>query len=294
MHLILALFAVAAVPNDKCVPELVSGAPGEGQSMFHGLSPDGREIAVGWESGSGTSVRRGAFILDLRSKKRTSLPHLNNAPSFSPDGRYLVAANYSDDPKMQTEIVELDRKTGTARTYASDPAAEWLPSYSHDGKRILFNSMRTGASNLYQVERRTGRIERLTSGETYEAHGQFFDRDRQILFNRNVRNDDYDVAIHDIRSGKSRSIGATTLEEAYPAISRDERWIAFSAVAEAGEKPNLYIMGPDGGGRRRLTAGADQDAYATWSADGRYIYFVRFHPEGGRVYRLRMRDGGCG
>ena len=139
MHLVLALLAVAAAPGETCVPELVSGKPGEGQSMFHGLSPDGRELAVGWESGSGDSVRRGAFILDLRTKKRTDLPHLNNAPSFSPDGRYLVAANYSNDPDLQTEVVELDRRTGTARTYASNPAPEWLASYSSDGKWILFN-----------------------------------------------------------------------------------------------------------------------------------------------------------
>jgi len=295
MHLLLALLATAATPSlaQKCVPELVSGAIGEGQSMFHGLSPDGREIAIGWESGTGDTVRRGAFILDLRTGKRTDLPHLNNAPSFSPDGHYLVAANYSGDPNLQTEVVELDRRTGTTRTYASDPATEWLASYSHDGKWILFNSMRTGASDLYRIERSTGQLQRLTSGETYEAQGQFFDRDRKIVFHRNVQGDDYDVAIHDLRSGKAHSVGATPLEEAYPAISRDGRWMAFSAVAAAGEKPNLYVMKPDGSGRTRLTESVDQDAYATWSPDGRHIYFVRFHPEGGRVYRLGMRNGRC-
>jgi TolB protein len=293
MHLVLALLAITTAPDQTCVPELISGAPGEGQSMFHGLSPDGRELAVGWESGSGDNIRRGAFILDLQTRKRTDLPHLNNAPSFSPDGRYLVAANYSGDPKLQTEVVELDRRTGTAKTHSSDPATEWLASYSGDGKWILFNSMRTGASDLYRVERSTGKLERLTNGPTYEAQGQFFDRDRKILFHRNVQGDDYDVAIHDRHSGKSHAIGATPLEEAYPAISRDGRWIAYSAVAAAGEKPNLYVMKPDGSGRTRLTQGADQDAYATWSPDGRHIYFVRFHPEGGRVYRLRMRNGRC-
>lgn len=293
MHLILALLALGAAPDAACTPEIVSGSPGEGQSMFHGLSPDGRELAVGWESGSGESVRRGAFILDLRTGKRSELPHLNNAPSFSPDGRYLVAANYSGDPALQTEVVELDRRTGTARTYASDPATEWLPSYSRDGKWVLFNSMRTGASDLYRVERATGQLERLTSGPTYEAQGQFFDKGRKILFHRNVQGDDYDVAILDLASGKSHSIGATALEEAYPAISRDGRWVAYSAIAAPGEKPNLYVMKPDGSGRTRLTQGADQDAYATWSPDGRYIYFVRFHPEGGRVYRLGMRNGRC-
>jgi len=136
-------------------------------------------------------------------------------------------------------------------------------------------------------------LERLTDGATYEAQGQFFDHDRKIIFHRNVEGDDYDVAILDRISGKSQALGPTPLEEAYPAISRDGRWVAYSAVSTAGEKPNLYVMKADGSGRTRLTRGADQDAYSTWSPDGRFIYFVRFHSGGGRVYRMAMRNGRC-
>jgi len=288
---LLAATAAQGPVDSRCEPELVSGKAGEGQTMFHGLSPDGRELAVGWESGSGESIRRGAFILDLRSGRRTDLPLLNNAPSFSPDGRYLVSASYRDEQGLQTEVIELDRKSGKARSYASNKATEWLASYSRNGRWILFNSMRTGGSDLYRVERATGKIEQLSSAPTYEAQAQYFDRDRQILFHRNVKDDDYDVAILDTRTGQSRSVGATPLEEAYPAMSRDGRWIAYSAVAAAGEPPNLHVMKPDGSGRVRLTKGTVQDAYATWSPDGRFIYFVRFHEEGGRIYRLRVKDG---
>lgn len=268
-------------------------AAGEGANMFHGLSPNGRELAVGWERGEGDAVQRGVFILDLKSGKRKPVPQLNNAPSFSPDGRYLVAAHYSDDPNLRTEVVELDRRTGKTKTYASDPATEWLASYSGDGKWILFNSMRTGNSDLYRVERATGKVERLSGEANYEAQGQYFDGDRQIVFHRNVRGDDYDVAILDAKSGQSRAVGSTPLEEAYPAISRDGRWIAFSAVPEAGQEPNLYVMKADGSGKTRLTSGPDKDAYATWSRDGRQLYFVRFAKDGGRIYRLKMKNGAC-
>ena len=64
-------------------------------------------------------------------------------------------------------------------------------------------------------------------------------------------------------------------------------------MAAAGEPPNLYLMKPDGSGRVRLTKGSVQDAYATWSPDGRFVYFVQFHKEGGRIYRLRVKDGHC-
>lgn len=261
--------------------------------MFRGLSPDGRQLAVAWEKGTGRDAERGAFMLDLRTGKRTELPHLNNAPSFSPDGRYLVSANYADEQGLQTEVVELDRKTGTARTYASSRSAEWLASYSRDGRWILFNSMRSGASDLYRVERSSGAIEKLSNDPHYEAHGQFFDRDRKLLYHRNVNGDDYDVEILDLATGKAMPIGSTPLEEAYPAITRDGRWIAYSAVPAAGSEPNLYVMKADGSGRARLTQGAAKDAYATWSPDGRYIYFVRFEDGGSKILRLRMNGGRC-
>lgn len=290
---ILVATTASPAPSKPCTPELVSSAPGEGQTMFHGLSPDGRELAVGWERGSGSTIQRGAFVLDLRSGKRTELPHLNNAASFSKDGRFLVAANYSVDAALKTEVVELDRKAGTARTLHSSPATEWLASYSSDGRWILFNSMRTGGSDLYRVERISGKVERLSESPRYEAHGQYFDRDRKILFHRNVSGDDYDVAILDLATGRSKAVGATPLEEAYPAISSDGRWIAYSAIDAPGKEVNLYVMGADGNRRVRLTTGAEKDAYATWSPDGKYIYFVRFGPSDSRIYRVRMGAGRC-
>jgi len=294
----LALLIAAAAPVEmlmldvNCRIEPVTAA-GEGANLFHGLSPDGRELAVGWERGEGTGTERGAFILNLKTGKRTPLPQLNNAPTFSPDGRFLVAANFTGDPNRKTDIVELDRKTGATKTYASDPATEWLASYSKDGKWILFNSMRTGNSDLYRVERASGKIERLSNAANYEAHGKYVDGDRNILFHRNVRGDDYDVAIMDPRTGRSRAIGATPLEEAYPAMSPDGRWIAFSATEAPGEQPNLFLMKREGSGKYRLTDGPDKDAYATWSRDGRAIYFVRFAKDGGRIYRLKMKNGAC-
>ena len=166
--------------------------------MFHGLSPDGRKLAVGWDRGSGASVQRGAYLLDLRTGRRTDLPHLNNAPSFSPDGRHLVSANYAADRSLKTELVELDLRDGTARTLASGPSAEWLGSYSSDGRWILFNSTRTGTSDLYRIRRADGRIERLTDDPRYEAHAQFFDRDRKVIFHRQVAGDDYDIVVREL------------------------------------------------------------------------------------------------
>ncbi len=287
----LAATALAASAG-VCPTGVVAGAPGENHVMFQGVSPDGRSVAIGWDRGTGESVRRGAYLLDLRGRRRAELPHLNNAPSFSPDGRFLVSASYAGRT-LRTEVVELDRRTGKARTFASAPSGEWLASYSRDGEWILFNSTRTGTSDLYRVHRGTQQLEQLTLDPRYEAHGQYFGRDRSIIFHRQTQGDDYDVVVRDLRTGSEQAIGATPFEEAYPAVSPDGRWIAFSAVPAAGAQPNLYVMRMDGGGRRRLTTSAAKDAYATWSPDGRSLYFVRFEEAGSKILRLAMRNGRC-
>lgn len=283
---------IAGAAATTCPFEQVAGTSGENHVLFHGLSPDGRTMAVGWDKGSGPATQRGAYLLDLKSGKRTDLPHLNNAPSFSPDGRFVVSANYADRV-LRTEIVELDQRSEKARTYASGPSAEWLASYAPDGKSILFNSARSGDSDLYQADRATGGLRQLTSDPRYEAHGSYIDGGRRIVFHRQTGGDNYDIVIRDLKSGAEQVVGATEAEEAYPAVSPDGRWVAFSAVPEAGAQPNLYVMRRDGSGRIRLTEGAAKDAYATWSPNGRALYFVRFAEGGAKILRLKMRGGAC-
>jgi TolB protein len=290
--MILSLTALAA--SAACPTTLVSAKPNENHVLFNGVSPDGRLLAVGWDRGSPPNVERGAFLLDLRSGERTDLSGLNNAASFSPGGQLLVSANYPGNRALKTEIVELDRRTGKTRTYGSAPSLEWLATYSADGKYVLFNSDRTGGSDLYRARRTDGAVERLTADPRYEAHAHYFDRDRKLIFHRQTAGDNYDIVVRDVRTGKERLIGASALEESYPAISPDGRWIAFSAVPKAGAQPNLYLMRSDGKGRRRLTSGESKDAYGAWAPDGRTLYFVRFDADGSKIYRIKVRNGACG
>src|SRR5688572_13048520 len=103
--LLVAVAVVAVEPVLLCPVQQVAGAPNENHVLFHGVSPDGRTLAIGWDRGTAPNIERGAYLLDLASGRRTELPHLNNAPSFSPDGRYLVSANYPVEPALGTEVV---------------------------------------------------------------------------------------------------------------------------------------------------------------------------------------------
>jgi Tol biopolymer transport system component len=291
----LAAFPVETDPSG-CRLERLAGAEGENHVLFRGVSPDGRWLAVGWDRARDGKTERGAYLLDLRSGARRDLPVLNNAPSFSPDGRRLVAANYPGPSaaELKTELAELDLESGEARWLDPNPGLEWLASYSADGRWVIYNSSRTGGSDLYRVRLADGRVERLTEDPRYEAHAQASGDGRRILFHRQIAGADYGLAILDVPTSKVMELPGTEREEAYPAWSHDEAWIAYSSDAgqEVG-KPDIYLMRSDGSGLRRLTAHPDKDAYATFEPDGRAIIFMRQSDAGVRLYRLRLENGDC-
>ena len=72
--------------------------------------------------------------------------------------------------------------------------------------------------------------------------------------------------------------------------SPDGRWIAYSRGG-ADEPSSLWLMSRDGRNPRRLTTGAVQDFYPTWSPDGTRLAFARYEGSNADIYTLRLADG---
>ena len=66
---------------------------------------------------------------------------ITNSGAFSPDGRFIVAAFETDNDR--TDILEMRPvKTQELNQIAQHEHWDWLPSYSPDGSKIVFNSWR--------------------------------------------------------------------------------------------------------------------------------------------------------
>lgn len=274
--------------NGCRIERVTDAGADDGHFQFHGPSRGDRLMVVGTYRGE----TKGAYLLDLRSGARTPLSGMTNAGAISPDGASALIATDTADAK--TEIVEIDFRTGKTRVIASDPGPEFLASYSPDGARILFNSYRTGKSDIYLFDRATGEIERLTDFDGYDAHADFSPDMKEIVFHRNVGAGDYDIYALDFASGAETPLIEEPGEQAYPAWSPDGSTIVFAAEGAAGPgKTDLYVANADGGNIRRLTALSSYVAYPAWSRDGGHIYF-NYERKGKRdVYRLRHRGGRC-
>src|SRR6185437_6196890 len=135
------------------------------------LSPDGRDIAYFSEKNS--------FFVDLyladaetgRVKRRLvkstlnsnyeSLRFINSSGSFSPDGRYFAIAAKRKD---RDDLVILDvKKDEEVRRIRVPLNGLTTPSWSPDGKQLVFTGYDGGLSDLFVVNADGSNLHRLTN-----------------------------------------------------------------------------------------------------------------------------------
>lgn len=269
------------------IEQVTDAGDDDGHFQFHGPSYNDRLLVVGTYKGDA----KGAYVLNLANGASRPLVDVTNAGAISADARTALVAN--DTAGGRTDIVEIDFRAEQKQTIATDPAADFLATYAPDGKTILFNSYRTGKSDIYVVDRKTGALRRLTDFDGYDAHADFSPDMSAVVFHREVAPGDYDVWRLDAQSLEATAVVSGPGEQAYPAWSPDGKSIAYAADdgANAG-KLDLYLANPDGGNIRRVTRLAGYVAYPAWSRDGERLYFN--HERGGKrnVFRLTIGETG--
>ena len=268
-----------------CVLEQVAAEPGTNQYQYDGFSPDGRSIAIGWDR---KEDQRGTYLLNLQSWERTDLPTFNNGATFSPDARYLINHIYISEAKTELAMVEIE--SGEVTIIAPHAEWDWLPSYSPDGNTIVFNSYRSGNSDVYLYELESARLHQLTNSQNYEAHAQFSPDGQSIIYHEQASKTDYNLMLLDISSGQTTALSVLESEESYPSWSPDGKFIAFASDRDQTPGTNdIFVTTVAGDMLIKITDAPHNDGHPFWSPDGKFLYFnSKRDPQG--VYRTRMKE----
>ena len=77
-----------------------------------------------------------------------------------------------------------------------------------------------------------------------------------------------------------------------PSVSRDGRWIAFSASASGGDN-DIYVIAADGSGSALRRTASTDDVEPAWSGDGKTLVFTGFNLYTGasQLYRMGASSG---
>lgn len=215
-------------------------------------------------------------------------------PSFSPDGKFLV---YARREAGRWSLFERDLNSLGVTELTPDMLADSIqPAWSPDGRSIAFHSEQDGGG-IYLLDVKTRKTSRLTDGGYHPAWspdskklvystGSFSDPAESSTFQSSA------LRVISLKTKQTQQLGPTgsAYDALQPAWSPDGRRIAFWGTNRKGSR-DIWTMPADGTGQPEpVTRDTWTDWSATWSPDGRYLYFSSDRGGAMNLWRVRINQ----
>ena len=131
----------------------ITRGPNRSMNVEPAPSPDGKQIAFSSDR-SGEPMIYIAKANGTKVRRMTFAGHYNASPSWSPNGKALAFAGF-DKGHFDIFLLDVSTKQITRLTSSKKPNGRWAnnedPTFSPDGRHIMFVSNRTGKNQLYIV-----------------------------------------------------------------------------------------------------------------------------------------------
>lgn len=208
-------------------------------------------------------------------------------PAIAPHGERLAFTKGTD----KGEIWRLDTHTGLARSVFFPASVEQMaPDISPDGKRIAFESDRSGSHEVWIANLDGSDAVQLSNFHVQLTGTPRWSPDgRQIVFDSRV-NGKPALYLVDPSTALPKRISTNDLPASVPSWSPDGKWIYFSSDSVESAAPGfLYRMAPQGGNPERVTQTRGYNIKQ--SKDGRFLYFFAGPLINAEVHVLDLASG---
>jgi Tol biopolymer transport system component len=159
------------------------------------------------------------------------------------------------------------------RRITMDPAIDALPLWSPDGARVVFNSLRLGASDLYVKEIDGGPEQVLLASKDDKFACDWTADGRTLLYRvADPHSGTYDLWALPMDGDRTPyPVVRTPFDDRDGQFSPDGRWLAYES--DKSGRPEIYVQRfPGPGGETRISI--DGGRQVRWRTDGKELYFV--------------------
>ena len=226
------------------------------------------------------------YVMDINGKNQhrlTNNPNDDCCPSWSPDGKRIAfVSDRAGHPgvipgRFTYEIYVMDADGSNPQNLTNNPANDGFPSWSPDGKQIVFQSTRDDRQyEIYVMDADGANLQRLTENPNEDEYPSWSPDGKRIAF-CSVREGhfNYEVYVMDADGANPQRLTENLKNEWDLSWSPDGEQIAF-ALDRKGDFENfeIYVMDADGKNLQRLTENRGDDEYPSWSPDGERIAFM--------------------
>jgi Tol biopolymer transport system component/DNA-binding winged helix-turn-helix (wHTH) protein len=275
--------------EDLKTRQLTAAPPGSNGDGSAAYSPDGKTIAF---------VRNTKDVEDIylmptsggEPRRLTFDNRLLLGLTWTPDSKEIIFSSNRGGATFGLWRLSVNGGTPERVPVGSDRA--FAPSLSLKGHRLAY-AMGYWNENIWRTpigsDHKIGQPEKLISSDDQEEGPQYSPDGKHIAF-QSTRSGNFEIWRGDADGSNLAQLtsfgGPLT---GTPRWSPDGRSICFDS--RPGSHPNIHIISADGGPVRRLLNETSDDAVASWSHDGRWLYFASNRSGTWQVWK-RTPDGG--
>ncbi len=183
-------------------------------------------------------------------------------------GPFLSRIAFVSDRSGHPEVWVMDWDGASPKQLTKHGSIAIGPSWSPNGKQLVFTSYLRGAPALFLLTPQEGYLRLLWDQGGVNSSATFSPDGKRLVF---ASSSEGNVDLYTIRSDGKNVSRLTTARaiDTQPAWAPNGRQIAFTSTRTG--SPQIYLMDKDGSNVRRLTFSAEFHDEPTWSNDGTRI-----------------------
>lgn len=180
-------------------------------------------------------------------------------------------------------------KGGEPVRVTATTARDKFSHFSPDGKRIAFESGRSGVDEIWVCDADGTNAVQLTAfGRGISGSPRWSPDGRMIAFDSNVAGS-FNVYVIPSDGGRPLQLTNSGSTNAIPSWSRNSEWVYFTSWRTG--RAEVWKVRATGGSETQVTR--DGGSLAAESTDGKYLYFVRGDENSGDLFRMQIDGGGA-